>query len=256
MSKVKILLLDIETAPKVALVWKFFKENISPKQVKEHGHIMSYAAKWLGEQDVIYEENRKDNDKRIVASLIKLLDEADMVIAHNGKEFDLKEIRARALVHKIKPPSPVKVIDTLKVAREEFRFPSYSLEYLADVLNLSRKKFSHKKFPGFQLWLECLRKNEKAWEELKEYNIEDVLVLEELYLTLRPWSSTHPNVAVYAEDKERVPCPKCNSYHTQWRGFAYTNTGKYHRFVCNDCGGWSRTRYTLMEKNDKLTISQ
>jgi DNA polymerase elongation subunit (family B) len=253
MEPIKILVLDIETAPKVAMVWRFFKENISPKQVLKHGHIMSYAAKWLGEDDVIYQENRKEDDKELITSLVALLDGADIVIAHNGERFDLPQIRARALVHGIDPPSPVKVIDTYKVAKREFSFPSNSLAYLTMVLDCEIKKGGHKKFPGFELWLECLRNNEEAWEELKEYNIDDVKALEEVYLKMRPWITNHPNVTIYQEPHDEEPCcPKCDSPNINWRGYAYTQSGQYHRFQCVNCGGWGRGRYQVNKKNENL----
>jgi hypothetical protein len=212
---------------------------------------MSFAAKWLDGKEVMYEENRTENDKVIIEKLVYLLNEADIVIAHNGAQFDLPQIRARALVHGIKPPSPVKIVDTYKVAKKEFNFPSNSLEYLCDVLGCKIKKGGHKKFPGFELWLECLRKNEEAWAELKEYNIDDVLALQEVYLKMRPWMTDHPNVALYNDD-EAVICPKCDSPDIQWRGYAYTQVGKYHRYQCNHCGGWGRTRYNLNKKNENL----
>lgn len=251
----KITILDIETAPKVAYVWRFFKENISPKQVLEHGHIMSFAAKELGKDGIIYHENRKEDDKKLIEKLVHILDESDLVVAHYGDGFDLPQIRGRALVHGIKPPSPVKVVDTKRIAAKQFGFPSNSLEYLSNVLNCKTKKGGHKKFPGFELWLECLRGNEEAWSELKEYNIQDVLTLEEVYLKLRPWDTTHPSVSIY-EAGETMLCPKCGSSHVHRRGFAYTNTGKYPRFQCIDCGGWGRGRYTELEKNDKIIINQ
>ena len=251
----KVLILDIETAPKVALVWRFFKENISPKQVKAHGHIMSFAAKWLGENGIVYHENRKENDRKIVSKLCELLDQADMVVAHNGEEFDLKQIRGRALANGIKPPSPVKIIDTYKIAKREFGFGSNSLEYLTNVLNTDVKKGGHKKFPGFELWLECLRGNEEAWEELKEYNIQDVISLEQVYMKLRAWDTRHPNLAVYNEEAQTPVCPKCGGTHIQYRGYAYTSVGKFHKLQCQDCGGWSRTRYTLRKKNEHGAVN-
>ena len=51
---VKILLVDIESAPALVYVWKFFQENVSPKQVVEHPFIMSIAAKWLDSDDIFY----------------------------------------------------------------------------------------------------------------------------------------------------------------------------------------------------------
>lgn len=251
----KILIVDIETAPKVSYVWRFFKENISPKQVKQHGHIMSFAAKWLDQGEIFYEENRKEDDGRIVSRLCELLNEADFAVAHNGEEFDFKQIRARALVNGIKPPSPFKVIDTYKIAKKEFGFPSNSLEYLTEILKCETKKVGHQKFPGFLLWLECLRGNEDAWAEMKEYNIKDVIALEELYLKLRPWATNHPNLAVF-KDSEDLVCPKCGSKHLHYRGFAYTSVGKFHRLQCQGCGGWSRTRYSVLPKNENLLVNQ
>ena len=251
----KILIIDIETSPSIAYVWRFFQENISAKQVLEHPFIMSFAAKWLDNNEVIYEENRKENDKLIIEKLVYLLDEADIIVAHNGKKFDLPKIYARALVHGIKPPSPVKVVDTYKVAKGVFNFPSNSLEYLCDALNCKVKKGNHKKFAGFELWLECLRKNDEAWAEMKEYNIIDVLALQELYLKMLPWIDNHPNIAIYA-DRDVIACPKCDSLNIQWRGFAYTQAGRYHRYCCNDCGGWGRSRYQLNKKNENLIVNQ
>jgi len=252
----KVLIIDIETAPKIAYVWKFWQENISAKQVKQHGHIMSFAAKWLGDGEIIYQENRKEDDRLIVSRLCELLDQADFAVAHNGEKFDFKQIRARAVVHGLKPPSPFKIIDTYKIAKKEFGFPSNSLEYLTGVLGCKVKKDGHAKFPGFELWLECLRGNDAAWAEMKDYNIKDVIALEELYLKLRPWYTAHPSLAVFSEETEKPVCPKCGKTHMQYRGYAYTNTGKYHRLQCQDCGGWSRTRYTLLPKNENLLVNQ
>lgn len=254
---VKILLVDIESAPALVYVWKFFQENVSPKQVVEHPFIMSIAAKWLDSDDIFYYENRTSNDKALIVAINKLLDEADIVVAHNGNRFDFPKIRARSVIHGLKPPSPYKMIDTYRISKKEFNFPSNSLEYLCKALDLPVKKGDHKKFSGFNLWLECLRKNDEAWKELKDYNILDVYALEALYLRLRPWATNHPNVVIYKEagpaPLENDPqCIKCGSTSTQWRGYAFTATGQFHRYQCNDCGGWSRTRYMLNSKNEAL----
>lgn len=238
----KTLLLDIETSPMLAHVWRMFKENVGVKQVREHTTILSYAARFLGSKETIYEDARHyRSDLPLVRSLCDLLDNTDFVVAHNGERFDLKQIRGRALVNGIKPFSPVKVIDTLKIAKNEFGFPANSLAYLSEVLGC-QKKGDHKKFPGFELWAEVLKGNIEAWDEMKEYNIQDIDTLEEVYLKLRPWATQHPNVAVY-EAAVKDTCPKCGSDSLQKRGFAYTNVGKYQRFCCTACGGWARSRY-------------
>jgi hypothetical protein len=248
----KIITLDIETAPNVAYVWGFWKQNIGLKQVKENGYIMSFAAKELGKDKILYEENRSNNDKKLCESLIGVLDDADIIVAHNGISFDLPIILGRAAVHGLRPPSPYKVIDTLKAARRYFRFPSNTLAYLAKVFGVE-EKLEHKDFPGFELWLECLRKNPAAWEEMKIYNIQDVETLEQVYLKMRPYILDHPNIGVYQEDDVPV-CPKCGSKHIHFRGYYNTTVGKYRRFQCNSCGGWGRTRYTEYDKDKRKVL--
>lgn len=251
-NKPVITILDIETAPKVAYVWRFFKENISPKQVQQHCRIMSFASKQLGEKDVFYADNRTEDDAPIVRKLIDVLDASDIVIAHNAWKFDLGTINARALVAGINPPSPYKVVDTLRVAKREFLFESNSLEYLADVLGCT-SKFTKRKFPGFQLWTECLKGNPEAWEEMKVYNVQDVDTLEEIYLKMRPWIRNHPNIGVLAEGDKPV-CPKCGSHHVHFRGYATTNVSKFRRFKCLDCGGWGRDRFNEYDKEKRNVL--
>lgn len=170
---------------------------------------------------------------------------------HNCSKFDLSKVRGRSLVHGIKPFSPVKVVDTLKVARKNFGFGSNSLEYLGEVLGIENKKIAHKKFPGFELWKECMRDNPEAWAEMKEYNIQDVYALEEIYTKMLPWIDNHPSVVIDKET-DKPACNNCGSSHVQWRGHAHTNTGKYPRYHCQSCGAWNRGRYTLLKKNENL----
>lgn len=249
----RILLLDIETAPNLAYVWRFFKENVSPAQLVEASSILSWAAKWLGEDEIFYCDVKNRSEKAMLKKLNKLLDKADAVVGHNGSGFDMPKIRGRSLVHGLKPASPYKEIDTWRVAKREFGFESNSLAYLALVFGLTPKT-GHNKFPGFKLWSEVLAGNEEAWAELKEYNIQDVLTLEELYYIMRPYDRRHPNVAVFAESGEII-CDKCGSTNNQRRGFYNTNVGKYQRYQCNDCGGWHRSRYTELPKEARKTLT-
>jgi hypothetical protein len=249
----KIYILDIETSPNIAYVWRFFKENIGAKQVLENSEILSFAIKELGSKvTTYYDRNEVGSEKFLIELLCVFLDDADVIVAHNGDKFDLPYIQGRCLALDIKPPSPYKTIDTFKSAKYEFKFPSNSLEYLSKVL-LGEEKGGHKKFPGFELWLEVLKNNPEAWEEMKEYNIRDVELLEKIYLKMRPFIRNHPNIAVYGEEDKAV-CPKCNSEHIQYRGYAHTNVGRYHRFQCNDCGGWGRTRFNI-KPNKNLIVN-
>ncbi len=243
-KRAKILVIDIETSPNLAYVWGAWKQNVGANQWVQKTDIMSYAAKWLGEDEVFYNDNRTGDDRIIVAEMFKLLDEADMIVAHNGQRFDMPRILGRGLVHGFKPPSPYKVLDTLLVARREFAFMSNTLAALCEELGLPLKS-DHKKFVGFALWSECLKGNVEAWKEMKEYNIRDIVVLEALYLRLRPYMRHHPNVVYQQEVDGRPQCAKCGSDHIQFRGWATTPIGTlYRRFQCMDCDGYGRVRWS------------
>lgn len=248
----RILLLDVETFPNTAYVWRFFKENVGAKQVIDYSTLASYACKWLGEEEIYYDDKRDKTEKELLGSLLEFLDEADIVVAHNGDKFDLPTIQGRALASGLKPPSPYRTVDTLLVSRYEFNFPANSLEHLALILGV-KKKDDHKKFPGFELWEQCMQNNLEAWDEMEKYNIQDVHTLEEIYLLMRPYMRRHPNVAVNLED-ERVLCPKCGSDHIQWRGYITTNLSKYKRFQCQDCFGWARTRINEYPKEKRHAL--
>lgn len=251
----KILIFDIETAPDLAQVWRYFKNNVGLNQVVDDGWIMSFSAKWLGEDDVVYVENRKKNDKRLVKALLELIDEADIVIGHNGKQFDMGWLRAKAAIHGFPPPSPVKIIDTLIESRKLFKFPSYKLEYLLRRFGVG-EKYAHKKFPGHDLWMECYHGNDEAWEEMREYNIQDTIGLEKYYLKIRPWIANHPNIGVYAEND--VPtCSKCGGTNMKKDGYVNTNLSKFQQYRCTEkhdgvvCGGWARGRKNLLAKDKR-----
>lgn len=251
----KVLLIDIESAPILANVWGLFKQNVSLDMIQEDWYIMSFAAKWVGEDNkkIIYEDCSEDigNDHYMLQCLHKLLDEADFIIAHNGDAFDRKKINARLILNGFEPPSPYRVIDTLKMARKDFKFTSNKLMHLTDIL-CEDKKLDHGKFAGFKLWKECMLGNKEAWREMKEYNIMDIISLEELYYKLRPWYSSHPVFSLYGTDVDTDPvCPKCGSNHQQKRGKLVTNAGVYQRYHCQSCGGWSRSRYSTTTKETR-----
>lgn len=255
-NKAKVLVLDIETAPVMAAVWRLFKENIGLNQIDKDWHLLSYAAKWLGEDDIFYSDQRAElditNDSRLLHELWMMLDEADIVLHQNGKRFDIPKIRARMVIQGFKPFSPVRHIDTLEIAKKTFGFTSNRLEYMTDTLCTDTKKSKHNKFPGFELWKECLAGNEEAWEEMREYNCLDIISLEELYYKVAPWTDKLPNFSLYTDEID-FAC-QCGSTSLVEKGFAYTEVSKFQRYVCADCGKHYRGRKNLLSKGkrDKL----
>jgi len=242
----KILTIDVETSPVEAYVWGLWDQNIPIDFIKTDWTIFSWAAKWLGKRAVLYKDtggrgvDKVRDDKPILKGLRDLLDEADIVVAQNGKKFDVRKINARLIQHGISPPSPYRVVDTMLVARKYFAFTSQKLAWTAQLLTDTTKD-KHKKFPGFELWQECLKNNAAAWAEMKKYNIKDVRATEKVYLKLRPWIENHPNLGVY-QDSDKPVCPKCGSTHVvgHKKRFSVKQQGTYVQYQCSDCGGYCR----------------
>ncbi len=250
--KPKILIYDIETAPILADVWGLWQNNVGLNQIHKNGYVMSWCAKWLGEDHTYYMDCRnkgEKDEKRIVKGLVKMLEEADMIVAHNGDNFDWKWVAGRAIIYGIPPMAPVRKIDTLKVVKANFRFPSNKLEFVAKALKCEEKS-AHGKFSGHSMWTECLKGNQEAWQEMEDYNRQDVITLEEVYMKLRPWMKNHPNIGVY-NDVEIPQCPRCGGTHLNKRGFVYTNASRFQRLRCMDCGSWSRQKGTLLTKTKR-----
>lgn len=255
MTKPVTTVLDIETASIQAHVWGTWNQNVSLNMIKEDWRILSFASKVHGSADITYLEARTpDQERKLLKSIWKVLDRSDIVVAHNGRRFDIKKINARLIAHGFRPYSPVKIVDTLLEVRKIAAFTSNKLEYLTDLL-CTEKKLKHGKFPGFELWRECLAGNPEAWDEMREYNIQDIVALEELYDILRPWIADHPNLGNYAKPgTDKAVCPKCGGHDLQRRGVQRTQVGQYQRYRCNGCGGWSRGRKMLHKAREREHI--
>jgi DNA polymerase elongation subunit (family B) len=232
----KVLFFDIETAPMLAWVWRRFETNVI--DVESQWYMLCWAAKWQGSKNVFtsalpdfenYKKDRED-DLGVIQELWAVLDEADIVIGHNGDAFDIKKFNARALVHGLGPPSPYQTVDTLKVARRYFKFDSNKLDVLGDQLGVGRKVQTG----GFSLWKGCMEGNPKAWAKMVRYNKRDVTLLEEVYNKLLPWMVTHPNLNVYSHGDG---CPKCGSSRMKRNGCRVGRTAKSQQYKCLDCGG-------------------
>ncbi len=240
-QRAKTLFLDIETFPDLVYVWGVYEQNAIA--VKQHWQLASFSAKWEGGKIVTrglpdyvgYKAG--GDDKALLDEVWQLLDEADIVVAHNGVDFDIKKLNARFIAHGLKAPSPYKVVDTKREVKKVAAFSSNKLDWLCKQLELGRK-VEHE---GFDLWLKCMAGDAGAWKRMKAYNRHDVELLEELFYYLKPWIRL-PNAGVYIADGKRR-CPHCGGKHLQQRGTAVSKTRIYTRFQCQnkDCRKWSRS---------------
>lgn len=239
----KILLFDIENAPLVTWSWGIHEDpSHSTKFVKDDWYIMCWSAKWLDDKNVItcalpdFEYNyKKPCDKEILKKLWNLLDEADVVIAHNGFKFDRRKANARFLIHGMTPPSPYKMIDTLRVARSNFMFTSNKLGDLGNYLGVGSKVDTG----GFDLWIDCMAGKKRAWDKMVRYCKNDVILLEKVYKKLRPYISNHPNMSMALNG---FKCKHCGSTRFKVARTRTQSFGLSKHILCYDCGKYTAIR--------------
>ncbi|MCK9530410.1 MAG: ribonuclease H-like domain-containing protein [Gammaproteobacteria bacterium] len=247
----KILVYDIETAPLKAHIWSMWQHGVGLNQIEDDWFIMSFAAKWLNEDEVFYFDQSQavdmEDDYLLLHKLWNLLNEADIVIGQNVKKFDTRKVNARFILNGLPKPSTYRQIDTVEIAKQQFGFTSNKLEYMTDNLCSQTKKSKHQKFPGHVLWSECLKGNPEAWEEMKSYNIDDILATEELYNILSSWDNKLPNFDVYVEEILDMDEWEKDGYH-------YTNLGKYQRYRNKVTGIQRRSRVNLLSKEKRQSL--
>lgn len=234
----RILLFDLESSPNLG--WGYGKWDVNMLKIEQYSKIMSVSWKWLGEEEVYHESLVTIPKKRgtsqlraLTGKIYELFDEADVVIAHNAYRFDVPLMNAAFVKHRMTPPSPYKIIDTLRIARSQFKFPGgNSLDEVARYLGVPGKSAIGVR----DLWYDCLQGSAKAWKQLRDYNNQDVVVLESVYKIMLPYIRNHPNLA----DIEQVDgvCPKCLGRITPY-GSSPRRNGRVKAYRCLDCGGRS-----------------
>lgn len=252
----KILLFDLETSPLEVYLWGLRQNGwVSPKMIKKDWSILSWSAKWLFDDVVMSGVVRVDEaynreDASVVDELWALLDEADIIVAHNGARFDVRRMNARFALNGLTPPMPYRVVDTLRVIRRQFDFAAYNLDYVNGLFGLETKKGNEE---GMRLWKDCVSgdpdRAKIALEKMSRYCDNDVMILEELYVEIRAWIKGHPNMGLYV-DTEGEKCTNCGSTDLDWRGKYYTPAGRYRAFRCK-CGTVGRSRSSDMTKEEK-----
>jgi hypothetical protein len=238
-SKLRFLYIDIETSAILAHVWGLFDQNIALNQIDKDWSILSFAAKFADEDkmhylDVRYEADIRD-DSMLCVALHHLMQQADFVCAHNAAAFDVKKINARFLKHGLSPLQHYRVVDTLKIAKRNFKLTSNKLDYIASYFGIEGK-LKDRKFPGQTLWNECLKRNMAAFEELQAYNLQDVLVLVQVHERIRAWDKGTNNTVFTGNE-----CA-CGGEVSALDRLKWTNTGSFRLYACTKCGRQYQSR--------------
>lgn len=249
----KILFFDIEITPMVSYTWGRWQQNVSLEQTIQESYMLCWSASWMHSNEVFgdcltSEEAIIGDDSRVVKSLWKFIDEADIIVAYNGIDFDVKKINGMFFTHGLKPPSPYKVVDPCRVARAKFGFSSNKMDALAKYLGISMKIGT-----DFSLWKRCMNGSREALDYMLEYNKKDVDILKQIYIRMLPYINSHPNVCNYVDSK--MACTHCGETHNYEKienHFYYTDVNKYQIYRCLTCGSIFRDRYSIRDQKPKV----
>lgn len=259
--QVKVLLLDLETAPNKVYTWGLYNQNIGGNQIIDRGYVLCYCAKWVGQNGILsdaiwnypkqFKEDPK-NDQKLAESVWKLADEADIIVAHNGNKFDLKWLNTIFLKAGLPPVSSYKSIDTLKQSRKSFYFASHALQNIIQELGLGKKVETG----GFDLWLKAMKGQKLACDRMIRYCQHDVRLLGRVYKKFKPFMKDHPNMNLYTGRTDKLRCRNCESTKLRKKGFVRLTAGVYQRYICHSCGRDQRDGVNLLGKADRQNITR
>lgn len=232
--------------PKV-LIWDIESTSLNAT----FGTVLCIGWKWLGEDKVyvssILDRNKRRDmldDKHVVEDFVKAFNECDYHITWYGDRFDLPMIRSKMIKHGMRPIAPKPSLDLWRTARRYFKSHSNRLNVWEQILATPDQKTPL----DFDAWLKAAHGDKDSVAKVIEHCEKDVLVLEEVFLKLRPWLDNEPSASLFTGKKDN--CPSCNSESVQKRGFKVAMTRTYQQYQCNDCGKWFRsTRASAIATN-------
>lgn len=241
----KILYLDIEMAPNLAYVWDVWESKVNPSSLIKAKEMICFSAKWRGDPETLFYSTYHDGKDAMVRAIHALLDETDIIVHYYGKKFDIPNINTEMIKLGLQPPSPYKQLDLCNAVKKVFGFTYNKLGFVCEQLGIPTKKQSG----GMETWKGCIANEAGAWLQMREYSIQDTIILESLHDKILPWIPSHPSHAAFTQ---LMVCPSCGSNKLQRRGYAYTNVSEYQRYRCNDCGSWSKSN----KRTNGTNISQ
>ena len=232
-APIKRLFFDIETSPMIVYSWRVgWKLNIGTDNIIEDWKIICISYKWEHEDKVKnlrWDKNKCD--KQMLIDFINIMNKADECIAHNGDRFDIKKIRTRCIYHRIPMFPNYRTLDTLKKAKSGFNFNSNRLDYIAKFLGVGAK-LEHE---GFDMWVKCMQGDEEALNNMVEYCDMDIIVLEDVYLTMQNYIKNNTHTGTH-NGKLKASCPNCGSEDISLLKNNFTALGTIKRQIeCNSC---------------------
>ena len=244
----RILILDIERLPGQAthhhrgltITGPFWDLNgwkstigyrLPPESVTEWPRTICIAWAWYDKpRDVHFAAEWEQGGRHGMARAAwDAYDEADIVVGHNMAGFDAKHLKADWAELGLPSPRPWQTVDTLKVARSEFRFESNKLDALCKRLGVPAKTDKYDPTVAQR----AVDGHGPSQKRIRKYNIGDIHATRALYDRLRPWIKGHPNLGLWSD--ARSACPNCGGEKFEQMGDVTTPQTRYGALRCAHC---------------------
>jgi uncharacterized protein YprB with RNaseH-like and TPR domain len=231
-SSANVMIYDIETSQIVAKVFWTGKQYVGFDKLKTEPKIISISWKWLGEDKVHYLTWDKDHsDKQMLVDFLPEYNKADMVIGVNNDNFDNRWINARAAKYRLQVNTMIRSFDIQKEFKRLFRIPSYSMKYAAKFFGLDQQKQQHEGIIMWDMIEDGTPDQQKEYlKKMVDYNIQDILTTEDLYLSLRQYMGHKMHLGVF-DDKAKYTCPNCGGNHIKLYQTQVTPAGTVQRVM-------------------------
>jgi len=96
-----------------------------------------------------------------------------------------------------------------------------------------------------------------ALDEMLKYNKQDVIGLQELYLSIRPWIKSHPNIGILGDILGEA-CPTCGFQSLTWideeESVYATQVSRFPVFRCDTCSAVGRSRFSALSKEQRKQL--
>lgn len=237
----KRLYLDIETSPNIGMFWEAgFKKTIDYSNIIHERSIICICYKWEGKKEVhALMWDKKQSDKKMLSDFMKVAVEADELVGHNIKKFDMPWVRTRCLLYGIKVPHDLNILDTLTIAKTKFRFNSNRLNYIGKFLGRGEKIKT-----DFNLWKEvCLNNSRTSLDKMVRYCKRDVTLLEQVYTMMSSYVKTNVHWGMLSEGErasDKYGCRNCGSDDLVKSKKIFTAAGtEKAQYQCKTCHHYS-----------------
>lgn len=232
---IKRLFFDIETGYYILKIRAYQLKNyikyFNHDDIQQEKEVLAISYKWQGE-DEVHTLDWRMGEKKMLKTFIKIMGEADEIVAHNGDRFDIAFLRARCLFHRVKMFPKYRTLDTLIKSRRNFLLASHTLDYLGKYYGIGGKMYKL----SFEDWKAIVEdKCEKTTEKMRRYCERDVTMLEDIFTVMSPYIDHNNNFAVLTGG-EKWECPECAGSNVKMHNTYSTPMGTIRREMkCRDC---------------------